>query len=189
VSNGRAGPRPSGRGARLITRIGLLADSHGRVEITRRAGLLLLEEGAQLLLHLGDLGSAEVLAALAGLGEAGRAAPPVRVVFGNIDQDPIGLRRKALALGISVDDPVGELVAAGKRLVFLHGHRRDHLRAALLLSPDYLCHGHTHRPRDERLGATRFINPGALFRARSHTVGLLDLKQDWLKLLEVPDRP
>ena len=30
---------------------------------------------------------------------------------------------------------------------------------------DFLLHGHTHVPRDERIGATRVFNPGAVGRA------------------------
>ena len=49
----------------------------------------------------------------------------------------------------------------------------------------YLCHGHTHATRDERLGPTRVINPGALFRARRHTVAVLDLARDEVSFLAV----
>ncbi|RLS46748.1 MAG: metallophosphoesterase, partial [Planctomycetota bacterium] len=50
---------------------------------------------------------------------------------------------------------------------------------------DYLLHGHTHVCRDERHGATRIINPGALHRASEFTVALLDTDSDELQFLVV----
>ena len=40
--------------------------------------------------------------------------------------------------------------------------------------------------RDERIGRTRVINPGALQRARRYTVALLDTEMDALELFELP---
>jgi predicted phosphodiesterase len=50
---------------------------------------------------------------------------------------------------------------------------------------DYLLHGHSHLTRDERVGRTRIINPGALHRAREKTVALLDTATDALKFITV----
>jgi predicted phosphodiesterase len=45
----------------------------------------------------------------------------------------------------------------------------------------YVCHGHTHKVRDERIGEVHVINPGALRRARRHTVAILDTDGDTLE--------
>jgi acyl-CoA thioester hydrolase len=47
-----------------MTRVGILSDSHGNVGTTARAARLLLDAGADILIHLGDIGSGEVLEAL-----------------------------------------------------------------------------------------------------------------------------
>ncbi len=168
-------------------RIGLLSDSHGRPEPTQRAVRLLVDEGVDLLLHLGDIETAEVLETLVGgVDHAGRLVPPVRVVFGNTDRSPSPLRRHADRLGIAVDHPAGRLSLAGKRLVFLHGHEGSHFEATVEEGADYLCHGHTHCPRDDRLGSTRVINPGALHRAPSYTVATLDVAADRVGWIDVP---
>jgi hypothetical protein len=60
------------------------------------------------------------------------------------------------------------------------------MRSALAQGVDYLCHGHTHVVRDERIGQTRVINPGALFRAARYTVALLDMAADRLEIVQVP---
>jgi predicted phosphodiesterase len=38
-----------------------------------------------------------------------------------------------------------------------------------------VCHGHTHRRREERVGKTLVLNPGAIYRANPHTFAIVDL--------------
>lgn len=159
-------------------RIGILADSHGRAEVTAEAVRLLTGAGATELLHLGDIETEAVLEALLGL--------PVRLVFGNCDHDHRLLGRHAERLGFAVDHPAGRLDVGGRRIAYTHGDRADLIRALLAESPDYLLTGHTHRPHDERAEGTRLVNPGALFRASRYTVALLDPAEDRLDLLEIP---
>ena len=169
-----------------MTSIGILSDSHGRDESTERAARLLAGEGADLLIHLGDIGTASVLDALVLRRDGdGHPSPPVHIVFGNIDEGLASLRQHASALGIFVDHPVGRLTLGGKRIVFQHGDLASEMAQALEEKADYLCHGHTHVARDERIGPTRVINPGALHRAREYTVALLDLLEDYLRFIPV----
>jgi len=158
--------------------IGVLSDSHGHAARTALAVSALVDAGAGLLIHLGDFETEEVLDELAG--------HPARIVFGNCDWDRAGLARHARHLGVTVDDPCGEIVAAGKRVVFTHGHVARHLLGAVASGADYLLHGHTHEVRDERIGATRVVNPGALFRAARYTAAVLDPAGDALRILELP---
>ncbi len=156
--------------------LGILSDSHGRAEITRRAVEALRAEGATMLLHLGDIGSPAVLDEQAG--------PGTRVVFGNCD-DESALSRHAALVGVAVDHPAGLIQAGGRRVAYTHGHFPDLLERALRNGADYLLHGHTHETRDERLGRTRIVNPGALFRAARYTCALLDPRNDVLRFLEI----
>jgi putative phosphoesterase len=168
-----------------MTQIGLLSDSHGRAARTAEAARLLVEAGAEVLIHLGDLGSTEVLEALAAAaGKAPGRALPVHAVLGNCDH-PDSLAPRARALGISLHDPAGRLVLDGKTICFHHGHLPEAAEEALSAGADYLCHGHTHVPRDERFGRTRVVNPGALHRAASHTVALLDVAAGELRFITV----
>ncbi len=169
-----------------MSKIGLLSDSHGRATTTRRAVQVLLEQQVQRIVHLGDIGTVEVIDALVeDLDEAGRVRPPVHVVFGNTDWDGPALGRYAEGFGIQVDHPVGRLTVDDRVVVYQHGHQSASMQQALAEEVDYLCHGHTHRTRDERRGRTRLINPGALFRASRYTVAVLDAGQDELKFIEV----
>lgn len=174
-----------------MPRIGLLSDSHGRAGTTQRAVDLLCAQDADLLLHLGDVGTVEVIDALCAPGKDGTGQLEAHVVFGNTDWDTHTLQRYAQDLGITVDHPLGRLdLGDGGEVVFCHGHEQDCMDAALREQPHaprYLCHGHTHRAADTRVGPTRIINPGALFRASTYTVALLDTETDTLTFHEVPD--
>lgn len=130
-----------------------------------------------LILHLGDLGSEEVVDRLVGL--------PVRMVLGNVD--PPILASYAEFLGLNVDHPLMRLEIGNRRLVATHGHLDQEVSAGVRDRPDYFIHGHTHRVRDERIDATRFLNPGALQRNAPSNVGVLDLLSDDFRLLEVPN--
>jgi len=146
--------------------LGILADSHGHAERTRRVVARLVDGGAQLLIHLGDIESEEVLDELTPL--------PARIVFGNCDIDAPLLRRHAERLGIEVDHPMGWLRDADRVIAYTHGDDEQLLAHAVEAGAHYLLHGHTHRRCDERRDATRVINPGALVRADRYTAALLD---------------
>jgi len=161
-------------------RIGLLSDSHGRIASTRSGIDALLDRGAELLLHLGDLGTEAVLDELVGR--------PARVVFGNVD-DARSLRRYAELVDVPVDHPLGWIEAGDRRLAYTHGDDERLVRNALGEAPAWLVHGHTHRVRDERIGPTRVVNPGALHRAARYTVALLDFATDDLEIIEIPKGP
>lgn len=167
-----------------MPRIGLLSDSHGRSSTTRRAVDMLMEHDVEMLLHLGDVGTVEVIDALVVPGRNGTGQLEARLVFGNTDWDRIALERYANELGIAVDDPVGKLQFTDadqtRSLVYCHGDHEQPMRSALDREVDYLCHGHTHRFTDIRRGATRVINPGALFRADQYTAAVLNTATDEL---------
>lgn len=181
-----------------LSRIGLLSDSHGRAQTTRLAAQRLVEHGAQLLIHLGDIGSVEVIDAFAGLIDPDGHIIPARLVFGNTDWDAPSLHRYAKSIDVIVDHPAGRLdldltgtpnASPGNpqasQLIFTHGDDPGIMENALAQQVRYLCHGHTHRAADTREGATRIINPGALFRAHEYTVAILDVENDQLAFYPV----
>jgi len=168
-----------------LPRIGLLSDSHGRGRTTQKAVKLLVEQGAEMLIHLGDVGSLEVVDALVNAGEGGQPIE-AHVVFGNVDWDADSLAKYATSLGVNVDHPVGRMdLDGGKTLMYLHGHDTAAFDQAILQHPTYLCHGHSHVKLDEQRNGSRIINPGALFRAREYTVALLDTDNDALAFFAV----
>jgi putative phosphoesterase len=169
-----------------MQRLGLLSDSHGRADTTERAVALLLQNGAEALVHLGDVGTVEVLDALVAAPPGSRQAVPVQVVFGNTDAHASELKRHAESLGLTVAHPMGWLAVEGQTVAFCHGHEPGRMNEAFDRQASYLCHGHTHRATDHRRGQTRVINPGALYRARQYSAAILDVATDSLTFLPVP---
>jgi len=145
----------------------------------------LLERGVDLLIHLGDVGTVEVIDALAVDRPDGDEQIEAHVVFGNTDWDIEGLSDYARDLDVTVDHPSGRLSFGDGVLAFCHGHEPDVLQAAITDGARWLCHGHTHRTADLRRGGTHVINPGALFRASSYTVAVLDTETDAVEIIEV----
>lgn len=161
--------------------IGILSDSHGHADTTARAVSALRAHGAELLLHLGDIGTDEVIDQLVGVN--------ARIVFGNCDWPLEALESYARLVDVQVDHPMGIVEADGARIAFTHGHRGGLMKEALDRSVEYLLHGHTHAIRDERVGPTRIINPGALHRATRYTCALLDPARDTLEWVEIAKSP
>ena len=161
--------------------IGVLSDSHGRADTTERAVRALLDHGAQMLIHLGDLEAEAVIDELVGHN--------ARIVFGNCDWNEQALTHYAELVGVRVDHPLGLAEVAGKRIAFTPGHLARVMQDAINDGVDYLFYGHTHAVSDERCGRTRLINPGALFRAPRYTAALLDPAADHLRIIEVPKGP
>jgi putative phosphoesterase len=170
--------------------LGILSDTHGQWRRTADAVRLLDRLGAEALVHCGDVGSADVLAELAGRRAwvvAGNTDVPDAPYFGGPDWPGITLGEGPLRVEVG-----------GRRLVVFHGHEtafenlwRDPIenraQPESFAGFEYVLHGHTHVPASLRLGAVRVINPGALHRAPRYTVATLDLAADRVRFWEVRD--
>jgi hypothetical protein len=159
-------------------RLGILSDTHDRSDMMRLAVDALRARGAAFFIHCGDVCTPDLLDHLAGL--------PSAVVWGNCDFDRPALQRYATAIEVPCYGPFADLALDGKTVAVLHGDDRARMDALLRAQQhDYLLHGHTHIRRDERIGRTRVINPGALHRAAEKTVALLDTAADRLEVLRI----
>jgi putative phosphoesterase len=162
-------------------RIGILSDSHDRADAMKLAVKTLLANGAEYLIHCGDVGAPEMLDHLAGV--------PSAFVWGNNDFDRAEMQRYAERLDITCLSDVGELELDGKLICVMHGDdERAKQRAFADQRFDYLLQGHTHIPADQRVGKTRVINPGALYRARQKTVAVLNTQTDALQFMSLEPR-
>jgi len=160
-------------------RIGILSDTHDQLARTQVAIQLLCSEGAEALIHCGDLTGPDIVAACAAL--------PCYFVFGNHDADGVPmLERAAVESGATCLRWGGVVELGGKRVGVTHGHMTVDVRRVLAAQPDYLFSGHSHIATDSRDGLTRRINPGALHEADQLTVALLDLDNDNLRFLSLP---
>jgi putative phosphoesterase len=149
-------------------RIGILSDTHSRYATVEAALKLLEERRVELLIHCGDIEDAETVWLFPG---------NTHFVFGNCDTERSSLRQAMYGIGATLHEPFGRLELAGSKIAFVHGDDKRLLdRLEQGGEYDYLFHGHTHIARDEQMGPTRVINPGALYRARPKTFVVLDLE-------------
>jgi len=158
--------------------VGIMSDSHGRHLAVREAMRLFQERGVEHVIHCGDVGRGEVFDELLGI--------PLGFVWGNTDLPDGRLLAYLDGLGIEAPSSVPlRLVCGGKSFAVFHGHEVSFRQAIKTPSFDYICHGHTHEARDERIDGKRIINPGALHRVRVRTVATLDTKTDQLEFHEI----
>jgi predicted phosphodiesterase len=107
-------------------------------------------------------------------------------VWGNNDWDRAELQRYGEAIAVPCYGEFADLELDGKKVGLLHGDYPSQINALVKAqSHDYLLHGHTHVKRDERIGKTRIINPGALHRAAVKTVAILDTTEDRVEFIRV----
>jgi putative phosphoesterase len=163
--------------------IGLLSDTHNHVENTQAALEIFRRRGIMRLLHCGDITRPDTVLLFSGF--------QVTFVQGNNDYWRNDLIEMMLAIGGQRVLPLrwtGEI--AGKRIAVTHGDVYHHLSELIHGGRhDYVIHGHSHRRRDERQGATRVINPGALGgkREQSRSAAILDLEYDRLEFVGVQE--
>lgn len=136
--------------------IGVLSDTHNHTDNLQTALEICRRAGAQTIFHCGDMTTVETARLLDGFN--------VVFVYGNGDTAS-GAIREAL-LGMNSDN-FGGLVYTGEvggvSIAAVHGHL-DGVLPELVHSGKYayVFHGHSHRRKDEWIGQTRVINPGAL---------------------------
>lgn len=163
-------------------RIGVVSDTHDRVEAVAEAVRLLVDQRVELVLHCGDIESPATVAAF--------AAVPTHFVFGNWDKDRAKLTAAIKAIGGTAHESFGALELAGKRVAWVHSHDRHHLYQLEHSDYfDYLFYGHTHVREQHRTGRTLVSNPGALFRANPKTCIVLDVVSGELKPLHIAPKP
>lgn len=161
-------------------RVGVISDTHDDLRNLERALATLRDEGVTTLLHCGDVCEPGTLAAMAGFdvwlaqGNMDRAislTPAVEATFGR--------GRLAWLHNLSLD---------GYRVALIHGDNGEVL-GNLISSGEYawVLHGHTHQRRDQQVGRTRVVNPGALggVRRGRRSFCILDLGESTVRFVEL----
>lgn len=158
--------------------VGLMSDTHDNRDRTQRALKLFEEHAPQALLHAGDLHSGVLVPLF--------ERRWTWLAQGNTD------RVESIRQAISEHDvdimygETHEIQIAEKRIGLIHGHDAGRLEGMINGGAfDLVVHGHTHSFRDETIGDTRVVNPGAVHRASPPTVCLYDVATDELTRLEI----
>ncbi len=140
-------------------RIGLISDTHNDKERLQRALVRLRSEDITTVLHAGDVTSTETLRLLRGFD--------AWIAQGNMDREPLLSAVAHELFGPTRFARLHDLIIGQSRIAMIHDSLSDKGRALLASQTyAYLVHGHTHRTRDEKVGPTRVINPGALGQLR-----------------------
>jgi putative phosphoesterase len=138
--------------------VGLISDTHG---LLRPAAVRALD-GADFIIHAGDVGSPDILDAL-------RTIAPVVAVKGNVDRAPW-----AAAL------PLTAVAESGGILIYvLHDLDKLDLDPAAA-GFGVVVSGHSHKPASIEKSGVLFVNPGSAGRRRFRlpvTVARLDLRR------------
>lgn len=159
--------------------IGIISDTHENVRAIKAAVEILQQRSLELVIHCGDIISPPVLDYFRGL--------PMRFIFGNNDGERAGLKKKALELGFGEVNDTLLCTISGKSIFAYHGTVVKVLNGYIDSGEyDYVLTGHTHEMRDERVGVTRVINPGALFSAPRYSIAILDPSTDTLEFIDIP---
>lgn len=117
-------------------RIAVIADTHGKFPASVQKRIGEADE----IWHLGDFCD------LVTLQEVREAGPPVIAIAGNNDY------------GLDLP-PRLRLERGGHTFLLVH------IPPRYIGGADFLLHGHTHVPCDERIGSTRVLNPGTVGKA------------------------
>jgi uncharacterized protein len=148
--------------------IGVVSDTHGRVQFAREAAEVLRPFAVEQILHCGDIGSAGVVTAF--------QAWPCHYVLGNCDPDSGELSAAITAAGKRFHGRFGRLELGGRRIALLHGDDGAKFRQVVSSGEfDLVCYGHTHVAEHHLEASTWVLNPGALFRANPHRCAVVDL--------------
>ena len=148
-------------------KIAILGDSHDHYGNLQKAVTVANEKSCELMLHTGDLGapknSIDILEKFTG---------QIKMILGNNDHEIVGIMRKSFELdnfelvktargGDSYEDTVD-----GVR-IFMHHYPRIAELAAASGEFDLCIHGHTHEFRNENVGDTLLLNPGAILAEKA----------------------
>jgi uncharacterized protein len=140
-------------------KLGVVSDTHGLL----RPEVLPALAGVERILHLGDVGRAEILDELAKIA-------PVTALRGNVDRE-----------GVCARLPETEVVLVeGRYIYMLHDLKTLHLDPAAGKFAAVLS-GHTHVPNFHMKKGVLYFNPGSCGPRRFElpvTLGLLTVEED-----------
>lgn len=158
--------------------IGIIADTHDNVENILKAVEVFKKNKVDFVIHLGDIVAPASVMFFKGV--------KVKFIKGNCDGDLEKISMKAKEIGSEFVGNILELEIEGKKIAAIHG---DHpiMLGKLIQSGkyDFVLYGHTHQSKDEMVGKTRVINPGAHYWHSEGTIVLLDVASDKIEFVKL----
>jgi len=161
-------------------KIGLMSDTHDRLDAVEKAIDFFNREGVKHVLHAGDLVSPFVAPKFAGL------KAKLYYVWGNNEGDREFIRVKFGEFGVN---PLGNFAAlelGGRKIALLHGTHEEIVDSLVKSgSFDVVVRGHTHQAGIREEG-TLLVNPGEVcgYLSGRQTVVMLDLAKLQAEIVE-----
>lgn len=143
-------------------KIGIVSDSHDRADALAQAVREAKAQGAEAVVHCGDLIGAQTLKPAIALGL------PLHLIHGNNVGDPQALHNLSRASGglLQYHGADARLELAGRRIFVVHYPEYGHAMACTG-DWDLVCCGHSHTADVEQVanikgGKTCLVNPGTV---------------------------
>jgi uncharacterized protein len=159
-------------------KIGIISDTHDRIENTNKAISIIQEKGAKVLIHCGDFCAPFMM------NELAKFEGDVHCIFGNID-DRFLTPNRARELDINFHGDTLEIEFEGKKIAANHYPK---LAEALASTGNYdaVFYGHNHIADKKLVGKTLFLNPGELMgRKGKLTFAIYDTETNDAEIIEL----
>lgn len=163
-------------------RIGLLADTHDRVDAVAELAKRMAAGGVGYVIHAGDFCSPFSLKPIQDVHLA------LNGVFGRNDGDHEALRAMAMTgLGSELFESPHSFELMGKSILVVHDLNEVVSRS--IESHDIVIHGHTHREEMKTRGKTLIVNPGEAcgWLHGAPTGAILDLDTRQVEIIKLTD--
>ncbi len=161
-------------------KIGIISDSHDRIENTKKAIIILKQKGCSALIHCGDLCAPFMIDEIAKFGEN------THCIFGNID-DRFNTPIRAKKLGVNFHGDTAKLEFEGRKIAVNH---YPDIAKGLASTNDFdaVFYGHDHTPKKEKIRETLLLNPGGLWSRNSDnkpSIAIYDTKTNDAEFLSI----
>ncbi len=164
-----------------MTLIGLMSDTHDKLEAVDLAIDFFNKCGVKHVLHAGDLNSPFVIPHFLKLKAR------LHYVWGNNDGDRERIAARFAELGMEAPDTFASLKLGGRRLALLHGTQAEIVDSVVRSgSYDVVVRGHTHKFKVTE-GSPLVVNPGEVcgYLTGKKTVATLDLSSLRAEIIEL----
>jgi len=162
-------------------RIGLMSDTHDRIDAVEAAIDFFNRQRVNHVLHAGDLVSPLVVPKFSKLRVR------LHYVWGNNEGDREFIKIRFGEIGVVPLGDFATLELGGKRIALLHG-THEHIVDSLVRSElyDVVVRGHNHRAEIIE-GRTLLVNPGEVcgYLSGNQTVALIDLDEMHAEIMEL----
>ena len=138
-------------------KIGIISDTHDNVPNLEKALAWMNKHGIEAIIHCGDLCAPAMLINIL----APQFEGPIHMVFGNVEDRDLLLKKVADFAHVIHYGDQGEATLDGKKIGFVHFPEIAE-EMAKTGKYDFVFYGHTHKPWEETINNTRVVNPGTV---------------------------